>query len=90
MIHRLNKRGQKQTCFNQRDIHFLWPPSGSYRNHEIFSLPTVMFLSKARDFNEQAFRCFAVTLLYSVTVNQLLMTPETQYISKKTSYKDWR
>ena len=41
-------------------------------------------------FNEQAFRCFAVTLLYSVTVNQLLMTPEAHYISKKTSYKDWR
>ena len=25
-----------------------------------------------------------------VTVNELLMKPETHYISKKKSYKDWR
>ena len=72
------------TCFNQRDIHFLWPPGSSYRNHWIFFCSRCNFsLIKVKDYDAPALRCFAATLLCRVTVNELLMTPETHYISKK-------
>ena len=68
----------------QRDIHFLWPPGGSFRNHWTFSVHAVIFFNQSKGlYSEPAFRCFAVTLLYSVTVNELMMRPETHYISKK-------
>ena len=47
-------------------------------------------ISKIKNYNKEALRCFAATLLCRVTVNELLMTPEIHHISKKTSYKDWR
>ena len=78
------------TCFNQRDVHFLWPPAGSYGNHWFFSVLAEIFLTKVKDYNEPALRCFVATLLCSVTVNELLMKPETHYISRKKPYKDWR
>ena len=68
----------------QRDIHFLWPPGGSFRNHWTFSVHAVIFFNQSKGlYSEPAFRCFAVTLLYSVTVNELMMRPATHYISKK-------
>ena len=42
-----------------------------------------IFLTKVKDYNEPALRCFAATLLYSVAVTELLRTPETHCTSKK-------
>ena len=50
---------------------------------EFFLFSLYYFNRSKGQYNEPAFRCFAVTLLYSVAVTELLMKPETHCTSKK-------